>query len=89
MNIKMFKKIINQTSFQIDFTNFPKLVENTIKIIKKEDTYYAFNIDNKLNKKLIIETQSEDKLYKGILKYLKIKLNHHGKVINKDVPIRK
>lgn len=86
MNSKMFKRVMNQAQISIDNSISENLfLANTIKIFKKNDTYYAYMIDSKLNRTLIAETQSENNLYKAILKYLGIKLNHYGDVKNSDI----
>lgn len=79
MNRTMFKKIISQTNVKIDYYPFPKMLPNSIKLIK-DKSFMAFYIDEKSNKTLIAETDNENKLYKKVIKYLGIKLDHHGKV---------
>jgi hypothetical protein len=75
MNNKMFLKVMKQSKRKVDFTDTKELIANTIKIIKIDDIFYAFEIDNQFNKKLIAKADNEKKLYKQVLNSLDIKLN--------------
>lgn len=88
MNLKMFKKVIKQTDIIIDFSNNIGVKPNTVKLIKKDNIYYAYRIDNVLNKTLIIETSNESNTYKAILKHFNIRLNKFGYVISNNVSKR-
>lgn len=85
MNFKMFKKIMNQANIVIDFSQTNSIKPNSIKIFKLNDIYYAYKIDDKLNKTLIVENDKENNIYKGVLKHLDIKLNKSGNVILNNV----
>jgi hypothetical protein len=83
MNKRMFKNVANQLKIKVDFSETDELIPCTIKFIKSNDKYYAYMIDKDLNKTLIIETDNESKAFKAVLKYLGVKLNHHGDVNKK------
>ena len=82
MNNKMFKRVMNQARIKTDFSNNSEIIPNTIKFLNINDNYYVYIIDSSSKKKLIIEAASENKAYKETLKYLGIKLDHHGSVIS-------
>ena len=72
MNNKMFLKVMKQSKRKVDSSNTKELVANTIKIVEVDGTYYAFEIDSELNKKLIGKADNEKKLYKQVLNSLGI-----------------
>ena len=76
----MFKRVMNQARIRTDFSNNEQTIPSSIKFINSEGTYYVYIIDYSSKKKLIIETESENKAYKETLKYLGIKLDHHGSI---------
>lgn len=82
MNLKAFKKIINKTDLKIDFSESSILKPNTTKIIIIDGVYCAFEIDECLNKKLIVETTSMNRFYSDILKYHGIKIDRKFNIIN-------
>ena len=88
MNLQMFKKVMKQAKVKIDLSESPELLPNTIKIIKSDDLYKAYKIDEHLNKTFIIETNSQNVAFKSILKFLQIKLDHHGRIM-KNNPARR
>lgn len=75
MNNKMFLKVMKQSKRKVDISETKELIPNTIKIVKVDEIYYAFEIDADLNKKLIAKADNEKKLYKQVLTNLGIKLN--------------
>ena len=81
MNKRMFKNIINQAGIEIDLSDSDTLKPDTIKIFFRDGKYYVFKIDKNKEGFLIIETESENRAYKEILKFFGIKLNHHGKMV--------
>lgn len=82
MNKNMFKRIMNQARIRTDFSNNEEIIPSSIKVLNLDGIYYVYIIDYSSKKKLIIETESENRAYKETLKYLKIKLNHHGSINN-------
>ena len=84
----MFKKVIRQANpnSRIDWSSDDTLIPETIKCIRNNEMYCVYKIDKNKNKTLIIETTSENRIYKAILKYLEIKLDHNGKVKNTPPP---
>lgn len=80
MNKKMFKKIAHQANIKIDTSSDSSLLPNSIKMFKINETYYAYQVDKDSNKKLIIETEKENDVYKAIVKHLGIKLDKRGDV---------
>ena len=82
MNIRMFKNIISQTDVKVDFSSSIICDPNTIKFVKLGETYRVFKIDKSLNKTLIVETTSINTACKATLKFLDIKINNSGKVLN-------
>ena len=88
MNLQMFKKVMKQAKVNLDLSESPTLLPNTIKIIKSNDIYKVYKIDEQLNKIFIIETNSQNIAFKSILKFLQIKLDHHGRIM-KNNPARR
>ena len=86
MNLKMFKRVLEKANIKLDLSQSLSLIPNTVKVLTINDVYHAFEIDENSNKKFIIETPSENKLYKAILKHFNIKLNHFGDVSKTPQP---
>lgn len=82
MNKKMFKKVMKQANIKVDFSESSQLTPNTLKFIKKNGSYYVYFINSNTNIKLVVESQSENRVYKETLKSLGIKLNPYGSVNN-------
>lgn len=88
MNLQMFKKVMKQAKVKIDLSESPTLLPDTIKIIKSNDIYKVYKIDDQLNKTFIIETNSQNVAFKSTIKFLQIKLDHHGRIM-KNNPTRR
>lgn len=79
MNLKMFLKIAGQANIKTDF-NPDTLTPDTIKILKENDTYYVYYVDENLNKKLITETTNKEATFRAALKFKGIQINRFGKI---------